>query len=83
MEGLFEKPEQLFVKRFGWVREGQMVVVPRHVRVLTDGSDTEIPCEAIEGRVVFDGGCPRYVPVVECANANKLGVPQCCWKMSE
>lgn len=60
-----------------------MVGVPRHVRISTDGRNTGIQCEATEGRVVFVGGCPRYVPVVECANANKLGVPQCCWKMGE
>jgi hypothetical protein len=75
-----KKPEEIFVPEIGRVKDGQKVTVPKHNITIVEGSDTGIECPSTEGIAHFSGGVPNYMAVVECANANKLGVEVQCAK---
>lgn len=80
MEKLVDKPDKILVPEIGWVTDGEIVEIPEHNIVLVEGDDIGIKCPQHKGRVSFIGGIPHYVAIVECGNANRLGVEIQCTK---
>lgn len=83
MEIGIRKPDSIFVSGIGEVSEGQTVEIPGHRIMGVDGKELSVLCDSTAGRVYFVGGVPYFRAVVECNNANELGVPiQCCRRWS-